>query len=287
MSTEPANAQQILYWNETAGPRWVELQERLDAQLVELGEAALDAAALAPGERVLDVGCGCGASSLAAAERVAPGGQVLGVDVSGPMLARARARAAEAGRSELAFLEADAQTHAFEPGAFHAVVSRFGVMFFDDPEAAFANLRRALAPGGRLAFVCWQALARNDWMAVPMAAVAKHLTGLAPPEPGAPGPFAFADADRVRGILSSAGLADVAVEPLEGVVSLGGAATAEEAAGFVMEVGPAGRALREAGADEALRRRVHEEAARALAPYAGAAGVAVPYAAWRVTARGT
>jgi SAM-dependent methyltransferase len=286
VSAEAANAQQIAYWNEGAGDLWVRLQERLDAQLDGIGEHALEAAGIAPGDRVLDVGCGCGASSLAAARRVAPGGRVLGADVSAPMLARARERAAEAGLEDLEFVQADAQTHDFGAAAFDAVVSRFGVMFFETPERAFGNLRRALSARGRLAFVCWQSLGRNPWMAAPLAAVARHLPSLPPPpDPNAPGPFAFADPERVRGILEGGGFEAVRIESLEGTLSVGGATSAEEAGAFVIEMGPAGRALREMGADEALRRRAAEDAARALEPWVGDDGVAVPYAAWRVTGR--
>jgi SAM-dependent methyltransferase len=202
------------------------------------------------------------------------------------MLARARERAAEAGLEDLEFVQADAQTHDFGAAAFDAVVSRFGVMFFETPERAFGNLRRALSARGRLAFVCWQSLGRNPWMAAPLAAVARHLPSLPPPpDPNAPGPFAFADPERVRGILEGGGFEAVRIESLEGTLSVGGATSAEEAGAFVIEMGPAGRALREMGADEALRRRAAEDAARALEPWVGDDGVAVPYAAWRVTGR--
>jgi len=284
MASKAFNAEQIAYWNERAGPRWVELQDRLDVQLKPFGEAVLAAARVAPGESVLDVGCGCGASSVATASRVGPGGRVLGVDVSGPMLARAHESGA--GVAGLSFLQADAQIHGFQTGSFDAVVSRFGVMFFASAENAFTNLRRALAPRGRLAFVCWQALGRNAWMSAPLAAVARHLSTLPPaPEPGAPGPFAFAEPARVRGILDAGGFEEVNVDALEGALSLGGAATAEEAARFVVEVGPAGTALREAGTDAVLRARVVAEAARVLEPFVGKNGVEVPYAAWLATAR--
>lgn len=282
-SQQIANSQQISYWNEQAGPRWVRLQERLDAQLRPLGRAVLAAADLGAGQRVLDVGCGCGDSSLEAAERVAPDGAVTGVDVSAPMLTRARERARRAGLAAATFLEADAQSHGFEPGGFDAVISRFGVMFFQSPEAAFANLRAALAPGGRLCFVCWQGLARNVWMSAPLSAVARLLTLPPPPDPCAPGPFAFADPDRVRAILAAAGFASVAVDPLEGDLSLGGTRSPEEAAAFLVEIGPAAHALREAGADEALRERVLAAAAQALAPFVGDDGVRAPYAAWLVS----
>jgi SAM-dependent methyltransferase len=280
----PANAQQITYWNEVSGPKWVALSDLIDAQIAPIGREAIDRAAPLPGERVLDVGCGCGASSRAAAARVAPDGRVLGVDVSAPMLAHAREAHAEVAGVE--FLRADAQTHAFEAGGFEALVSRFGVMFFEAPEVAFANLRGALTAGGRLAFVCWQPLARNLWMSAPLAAAAEHLPEpLAPPEPGAPGPFAFADPDRVRRILEAAGFAGVAFESIEGTSAPGGARTPEEAARFLVEMGPTARALRDAGADDALRERVLGAVARALEAFVADDGVQAPYAAWRVTAR--
>ena len=281
------NSQQIEYWNEQAGPRWVDLQARLDEQLRPLGEVALDAAALRPGQHVLDVGCGCGDSSLAALRRVAPDGTVTGADVSRPMLARARERAREQGASGLEFVEADVQHHAFEPGRLDAVISRFGVMFFSTPESAFANLRASMAPGGRLCFVCWQPPDRNAWVTAPLAAVAQHVALPPPPEPGAPGPFAFADPDRVRGILAAAGFASVVVDGLTGELSIGGARDVDEAADFLIEIGPASRAMREAGADAdpEVRARVVAAAAEALAPFAGSDGVRAPYAAWLVTAR--
>ncbi|MFM8411336.1 MAG: class I SAM-dependent methyltransferase, partial [Alphaproteobacteria bacterium] len=154
------NAEQIDYWNDMAGPKWVALQESLDRQIGPLGAAAMAAADLQPGERVLDVGCGCGATSIELARRVAPGGAVLGVDVSTVMLEAARAAAGRAGAEGLEFANADAQTAPLTPAGFDVVFSRFGVMFFADPTAAFANLRRALRPGGRLAVVCWHAIGK-------------------------------------------------------------------------------------------------------------------------------
>jgi SAM-dependent methyltransferase len=283
VSAPADNSQQIAYWNEQAGPRWVRFQERLDAQLRPLGRAVLDAAGLTRGTRVLDVGCGCGDSSLEAVARVAPDGSVTGVDISAPMLARARERARQAGVAAASFLEADAQAHAFAPGSFDVAISRFGVMFFHSPEAAFANLYAALAPRGRLTFVCWQALSRNLWMSAPLAALARHVPLPPPPDPCAPGPFAFADAERVRAILAAAGFASVAVDALEGDLSLGGARSPEEGAAFIVEIGPAAHALREAGADEALRARVVDAAAEALAPFARDGAVRAPYAAWLVS----
>ena len=191
-----ANAGQIDYWNDEAGPKWVRLQELLDHQLADLGLFVVERAAPAAGERVLDIGCGCGASSLELAQRVGPKGSVLGVDVSEPMLARARERARHAGVDNLQFQRGDAQVTPFEPGSFDLVHSRFGIMFFEDPPAAFANMRRALAPNGRVTFVCWQPLSENPWMRIPMAAALPHIELPPIPAPGAPGPFALGDDGR-------------------------------------------------------------------------------------------
>ncbi|MFM8754728.1 MAG: class I SAM-dependent methyltransferase, partial [Phenylobacterium sp.] len=161
-----ANEAQEAYWNDLAGRTWAALQDRIDRQIRPLGLAAMDRLAPSPGETVLDIGCGCGDTSLELARRVGPEGEVLGLDISGLMLEVARRRAAEAGASALEFRQADAQVAAL-PGGRDAVFSRFGVMFFADPPAAFANLRRALRPGGRLGFVCWRPLAENLWMRLP------------------------------------------------------------------------------------------------------------------------
>jgi SAM-dependent methyltransferase len=173
----------------------------------------LDAAALRPGERVLDVGCGHGTSTIAAAERVAPGGRVVGVDISAAMLEPARQAAAEVDGVE--FLEADAQVHPFPVGSFDSVISQFGTMFFADPGAALGNLRRALRPAGRLAFVCWQEPLRTGWIAVSMG-VAVPLLGRPPDlgDPGAPGPYAFADGNRLRHLVTGAGFESVTLEPV-------------------------------------------------------------------------
>ena len=279
--SEP-NAEMRTYWNEQGGPTWVAMQERMDAQIAAHGALGLALLAAQPGERVLDVGCGCGDTSLAIARSVAPGGRVLGVDISGPMLARARERAAAARLANLAFELADAQIHAFEPAAFDALFSRFGVMFFDAPSKAFANIGRALCKGARLAFVCWQPPAANPWVSVPMAALAGVLPLPAPPPPEAPGPFAFADPERVRKLLEQAGFRDVAARGERLPMSFG---TPAEAAAFLTEIGPAARAVREAGAHGDVRARVEAAFRSALAPHHKDGRVALDYAVWLVSAR--
>ncbi len=276
-----ANAEQMRYWNELSGPKWVALADRIDDQIAPLGREAMTRARVSAGERVLDVGCGCGQTTLELAERAGLEGRVLGVDLSQPMLAEARARAERGSGPAPDFLQADAQVHAFEPGAFDLLFSRFGVMFFDDSVAAFANLRAALAPDGRIAFLCWQNIAANPWMLVPAQAAAQHVE-LAPPAPGSPGPFAFADSEKVRGILAAAGFAEVRCDSFEGRMAIGRGMSLDAVVGFLGQMGPAGAALREAPAStrDAAARSMRE----ALEPHHDGDAVVLPFASWIVSA---
>jgi SAM-dependent methyltransferase len=199
------------------------------------------------------------------------------------MLAGARARAAAAGRENVTFVEADAQTLPFEPASIDVCFSRFGVMFFADPTAAFANIRSAMRPGGRLGFVCWQALPDNPWMAVPCMAALQHLSIPTPPSPHAPGPFAFADAERVRGILEGAGFRDVIFTDHRTTLAVGGSGPLEQTVEFLLEMGPTGRALRDA--DPGLRPTVAAAVREAIAPFHTPEGLRMSGAAWLVTGR--
>jgi SAM-dependent methyltransferase len=276
------NAEQIQYWNELAAPRWVALQGLIDAQIGPLGRRAMQRGAIGAGEHVLDVGCGCGHTTLEIARRVGPMGSVTGVDIATAMLERARQAVREAGLTQVHFENVDAQLHAFEPGGFDVVFSRFGVMFFADPAAAFANLRAALRPGGRLTFVCWQALQRNPWMFVPFSAALQHVPPPPRPAPGAPGPFAFADSERVRTILACAGFADVAVEAATEMLTIGDGSL-DKAVYFLTETGPTARLLREVSAD--VRSVVTGAVREALAAFLTPQGVCLGAAAWIVSGR--
>jgi SAM-dependent methyltransferase len=280
MDAAGPNAEQITYWNEQSGPKWVSEQTRLDRMIAPYGEAAMQALAPRAGERVLDVGCGCGDTTLAIAARVGATGQAVGIDISSPMLARARERAT--GLASVRFVEADAQTHAFEPGAFDAIYSRFGVMFFVDPVAAFANMRAALAPQGRVAFICWQPITENPWVLVPLMGLASVVTLPPPPAPGTPGPFAFGERARVEQILGSAGLRNIAIEPFLHDAVIGGSGTLDEAVQFAIQVGPAGQIIRQAGPE--IVPKATAAVRDALAPYVTPRGVVLPSATWVVTA---
>ena len=283
MDAQGPNSEQIRYWNDAAALKWVAKQADLDLQLAPFSGAAMAPLVLTNGAAVIDVGCGCGGPTLALAERVGSSGSVLGIDISEPMLASARERAAAAGVAQARFEAADAQTHVFAPASVDALFSRFGVMFFVDPTAAFANLRVAVRSGGQLAFVCWQSLSQNPWMAVPLKAAAQHLTLPPPPNPDAPGPFAFARRERVQGLLEDAGWSGVQLDAFEPLMQLAGSRDLDAAVEFLLQLGPLGAVLREAS-PEALP-RVRQAVHDALVPHHGPDGVRMGSAAWVVTAR--
>lgn len=282
MSDPQPNAEMIEYWNEAAGVKWVAQQARLDRQLGPLGDEALARASARPGERVLDVGCGCGATTLALARAVGENGHVTGLDLSGPMLEHARRQAEAAGlMSRIDWRHGDAQVVPLGRAEYDLVFSRFGVMFFDDPKAAFRNLAASTRPGGRLVFVCWQGREANPWLTAPAQAAARYLEMPKPPDPDAPGPFAFGEAERVRRILLAAGYRDVAIEAQNDLLLLGNGSL-EDAIEVALEVGPVAGALREANPEPEVRAKVRAAVTEALQQFEG---LRAPYGAWFVTAK--
>lgn len=276
VNTSP-NSDQIRYWNDVAGTVWARNQQLMDTQLEPLTRPALAAAAATRGEQVVDLGCGCGGSSLMLAQS---GARVLGVDISEPMLTVARARAGD--HPDVEFIRADAATHDFTAAAADLLFSRFGVMFFDDPTAAFRNIRTALVPGGRLCLLVWRSGQENPWMTLPMAAALQHLPAPPPADPRAPGPFAFAEANYVEQILTGAGFRDVRLDPLDLPMDVGGEGGPEAAARFYLEIGPLQRLL--ADQDDDVRARVEHDLAAVLQQHTVDGRVRLEAACWIVHA---
>jgi SAM-dependent methyltransferase len=265
-----SNEEQIAYWSGPVGNTWAAMRERLDKQLDPLGQVTLRALAPKPGERIADIGCGAGQST---AQLAAAFAEVIGIDVSTPLIAAARARF-----PQLQFVEADAATYDFGP--LDAIYSRFGVMFFVDPLAAFRHFHRSLQPGGRLAFLCWRAVEQNPIMTVPMsAAISAGVPAPPPGDPFAPGPFAFADRDRLTSILSAAGFSGIELSPHDQAI---GSNDLDAALDLALQIGPLGRLLREAPQhrDQAIA-----AVRRAMADYVVDGLVMMPSATWIVTAR--
>ncbi len=269
------NAQQIEYWNGIAGERWASFQPQLDAAMAEITPQVLSFAAPAAGERVLDVGCGCGTTTALLAQSVGLSGSVTGIDISEPMLKVARGRGINAN-----FLMADAAVHRFKQ-THDLIFSRFGVMFFADPAAAFANLRSAVRSEGRLAFICWGPVTENLWATLPVEAARSFLTLEPPADPYAPGPFAFADDKRLSGLLQAAGWQRPEIKPVVSVMHMG--ATLEEALAQSLRIGPLARVIGDL--DVNTRARVSEAVGSALQRYQSGDGIALPARCWLVSAR--
>ncbi|HEX4649496.1 MAG TPA: class I SAM-dependent methyltransferase [Steroidobacteraceae bacterium] len=274
------NAAEIDYWNGPGGQRWLNQQQVHDALLAPVAEVLLARAAARAGETILDVGCGCGTTSIALAQSVAPGGHVLGVDVSALLLEQARRRAPPG--LPLSFTLADATVYPFEPGRADLLCSRFGVMFFSDPERSFANMRSGLRAGARLVFTCWREPRENPWLMVPLQEACRHVPRLPEVGPEEPGPYSLADPRRVRTILERAGFGAVRLDPLDLPFDLAAGRGLDAAVDTALNIGPAGRALD--GQPAPLRAAAAESIRAALARYQVGCTVPLPGSAWLVTA---
>jgi SAM-dependent methyltransferase len=275
------NADQIAYWNGPGGQRWANRQQSQDILLAPVADILIDRAMPTASERIVDVGCGSGAISIALAQKVGPSGHVMGIDISAPMLARARQVAPAALPVE--FVLADATVYPFVPDSFDLLVSRFGVMFFAEPARSFANLRRGLKPSGRLAFACWREPRENPFFMTPLQAVYKHVPKLPQLGPEDPGPFSFASEARVHRILSEAGFSRVAMERCDLALDLAIGSGLDVAVQSALEIGPSARALAEQP-PEVVAAAAHS-IREAFAPHVRGQTVALPASVWIVTAK--
>ena len=274
------NANQYEEWNNATGRRWLERHEAVDRQIAPFGLRAMAVADVRPGERVLDVGCGCGETTLELARRVGASGFVTGIDISRLLIETARQLADRSRVSNVRFEAGDAQTFPLPAQSFDVVFSRFGIMFFDDPAAAFTNLRKALRPDGRLSFVCWPAPRENQFMTIPIAAASRHIELPQPSDPEAPGPFAFAGKERIKRILSPAGFGEIETDR---VIEKVGGTTLDESARMLFELGPLNSILDEL--DDKTRRAIFEDIRGALQDIKSSESPVLDAAAWLVTAR--
>jgi len=277
--TEPNQAQAQL-WNNQAGQNWVEQNALLDRLFAPFEPPLVEAVLQYGARKVLDVGCGAGATTFAVARSLTGQGGCTGADLSAPLIHLARRRAAELEADHTDFVVADAQTHAFEPASFDAVISRFGVMFFEDPVAAFANLRRAARPDASLACIVWRAAAENPFMTAAERAAAPLLPEAPPRDPNAPGQFAFADPERVRDLLSAAGWREIDLQPLDVACAM----PAADLETYAVRMGPVSLAL--PSLDQDRRQAVIEAVRRGFAPFVADGLARFTAACWMVRGRG-
>ena len=270
---------QAALWNGVAGQAWVETQELLDQVFKPFEDVLVETVGAKSARDVLDVGCGTGGTTLAIARSLGADGRCVGVDISQPMIALARARASRE-RVPATFICADAQRRTFEPASADMITSRFGVMFFDDPVAAFANLRTAAREGAELALIVWRSAADNPFMTTAERAAAALLPNIPDRQPDAPGQFAFADRSRVHRILEESGWADIDIQPIDVACTF----PEKELVGYLTRFGPLGRILH--AVDDHTRTQVVEAVRPAFDPYVHGAEVRFNAACWMVGARG-
>jgi SAM-dependent methyltransferase len=269
-------AQQAAFWNGPGGAGWLAAYERIQRSIADVGDLALAAAAPKHGEHAIDVGCGTGGTTAVLAHGVGLAGHVLGVDISQTLVEAARTHRLD----NASFVVGDATTHPFREAAYDLVFSRFGVMFFAEPVAAFRNLHRALKPSGRLVFVAWRSAAENPWSTTPVRAAAPFLPPLPRPGPEDPGQFSFGDRARVERILRESGFRHLRIEPVDRAIWIGD--TVDEVVASTARFGALARAFADAAPDAVAR--AQQAVTAALAPHATPEGVRLPGACWLVEA---
>lgn len=272
---------QTEYWNSKVGEEWARQADAMDRMLQPLTQPAFDLLNLKPGERVLDIGCGAGATTLKAASYIGDG-IAVGADISKPLLELARERATAKG-ANAHFVEADVSAAPLRDAPFDAAFSRFGVMFFDDTAAAFAKIRAAMTPNGRIVFICWRTFKENGWAYAPLAALKPILKSpITPADPDAPGPFQLQDPEKTKAALTTAGWRDIAITPWDGDVLVGGGGDATSAAAFLLKIGPCARAITDQQLDAAQAAQMLTDFLR---KHETPQGVALAAACWIVSAR--
>ncbi|WP_271947212.1 class I SAM-dependent methyltransferase [Ruegeria faecimaris] len=272
---QSVNEEQAEYWGKSeSGAKWLTYQDQLDQLMASVLDLVLENAQLKLGMHVLDIGCGTGESSLAAARLVGPDGDVLAADISQAFLDRASARASENGLSNISFQHADAQIFGFPANQLDSAISRFGVMFFDDTVAAFANIARALKPGGQMTFAAWGPLDDNPWFKIPHIAAVKRLGQPPRVDRYAPGPLAFHDLDHVTGMMQQAGLSDIQAQAIS--LNLPGAGGSEEIAALCTRVGPAARTIAHFEGTEQDAAAIQHEVCQEFAQFTSETGLHIP-----------
>ena len=270
------------FWTGAGGDVWARTMDVSERNFATMSQALMAAAGPQPGERVLDVGCGGGVTSRVLAEQVLPGGDVVGMDISATLLEAAQLHHGDV--DNLSFSLTDVGVEPLPGAQFDLIYSRFGVMFFNHPPAAFANLRQSLKPGGRMVFMCWRGIKDNPWIYQTTAAAVAQLPEehrpAAPADPFAPGPFAMADPDHTRELITAGGFSDVKIEPLDDVMRM---ADEQTAMNYLLDLGPVGKALKQVSVDQADSAR--SAMLEVLRGYAGADELNVPSATWIVTAK--
>ncbi|MBI3700788.1 MAG: methyltransferase domain-containing protein [Afipia sp.] len=274
------NADQAEYWNGQGGQHWTQQQKVQDLVLEPVLDILIERAKIKPGERVLDIGCGCGASTFVLAQKTGSSGHVTGLDISEPMLGRARELTPQG--APIDFVLADATVYDFKPASVDMLFSRFGVMFFADPTASFKNMRKALRPNGRMIFACWRTPRENPMLIMPLQEAYKHVPKLPEVKPEDPGPFAFADDQRLKSILSAAGFASVEIDRADLKFDIATGKGLDAALETATSIGPASRAI--AGQPPALAKAAVESIRSALAKHQSGNRVLLDGSIWIVTA---
>lgn len=274
------NSQQREYWNGPAGEKWAILADNQDKMLGHLGETAMEAVDLTDGNNVLDIGCGSGGTTFEISRRVGSTGKVMGIDISEPMLAIAKARSAANNITNVEFSEADVTTFDFSTHIFERAFSRFGVMFFEDPIASFSNFASSIAAGGKIAFCCWRDLKYNEWFEFPLNVGLKYCPPPEKSDPNAPGPLAFKEKDRIQTILSATGFTRIAIENYNSKLVVG--PTPKDAAKQLSEFGPLYRLL--ANATDTITTSVRNELSSELEEFLTPDGVKLGASIWIVSA---